>query len=292
MTWRHKCVCSSISTGIAIIQFLFNGKSCGESLLQQLEKMKLSVDKCEKTQLFVFQWCMSCAMLLLFVCPVHWCVFLTSNTYNSRGLRHALGTSTTIFFKMCLSLRCWTGKAIIVPDAHFQCWHHIPFRSCYFAVRTWHKINPSDFFLLSPFHLLSLYPLMFFFFFKKKLINKAVTDDDADDWCGILCTMHQNEWRSVSEEKGKKRVKAQFLVNYFFRFLKKLNRCTKTFEFDVFKKKSSWSSHVGLIMSLLSKRGKYQKQELTPTCFTMTTVVDWHSKYISENSARTDSWQQ
>lgn len=192
---------------------------------------------------------------------------------------------------MCLSLRCWTGKAIIVPYAHFQCWHHIPFRSCYFAVRTWHKINPSDFFLLSAFHLLSLYPLMFFFF-KKKLINKAVTDDDADDWCGILCTMHQNEWRSVSEEKGKKRVKAQFLVNYFFRFLKKLNRCTKTFEFDVFKKKSPWSSHVGLIMSLLSKREKYQKQELTPTCFTMTTVVDWHSKYISENSVRTDSWQQ
>lgn len=121
----------------------------------------------KKTQLFVFQWCMSCAMLLLFVCPVRWCVFLTSNTYNSRGLRHALGTSTTIFLKMCLSLRCWTGKAIIVPDAHFQCWHHIPFRSCYFAVRTWHKINPSDFFLLSAFHLLSLYPLMFFFFLRK-----------------------------------------------------------------------------------------------------------------------------
>lgn len=162
---------------------------------------------------------------------------------------------------MCLSLRCWTGKAIIVPDAHFQCWHHIPFRSCYFAVRTWHKINPSDFFLLSAFHLLSLYPLMFFFFFKKKLINKAVTDDDADDWCGILCTMHQNEWRSVSEEKGKKRVKAQFLVNYFFRFLKKLNRCTKTFEFDVFKKNLPEAHMLGWSCHFLAK-GKSIKSKI------------------------------
>lgn len=41
----------------------------------------------------------------------------------------------------------------------------------------------------------------------------------------------------MSEDQfQRKRVKAQFLVNYFFRFLKKLNRCTKTFEFDVFKK--------------------------------------------------------
>lgn len=113
--------------------------------------------------------------------------------------------------------------------------------------------------------------LLCFFFFKKKLINKAVTDDDADDWCGILCTMHQNEWRSVSEEKGKKRVKAQFLVNYFFRFLKKLNRCTKTFEFDVFKKNLPEAHMLGWSCHFLAK-GKSIKSK------------SWH-QHVS-------SWQQ
>lgn len=110
--------------------------------------------------------------------------------------------------------------------------------------------------------------LCFFFFLKKKLINKAVTDDDADDWCGILCTMHQNEWRSVSEEKGKKRVKAQFLVNYFFRFLKKLNRCTKTFEFDVFKKNLPEAHMLGWSCHFLAKgksiKSKSWHQHVSP----------------------------